>query len=221
MMIDPARVSVALDRGNFTQARDLLGLLTPHAATDGLSRFVAARYETLAAPGLTTYQTLLDLKTWLGERGHAGLLAKTHLLMAQASPRVDFRVTHVEHAGSLFEALGDLRSKTLADAWEAQVEAELGELEGAEDLARQAREAGQAMRHPEAEALATLVQAVCLRALERPTEAAPLFEAAMTLASRHAQVPIRLHTLAELGEEAAVAKLCADVGLPNEGWGLL
>ncbi|MFT7583339.1 MAG: hypothetical protein ACI9MR_005026, partial [Myxococcota bacterium] len=135
------QLGLAIDRAAYSDAEALLSMLDDATRQSPWVAFGAVRHETLVAPKLTTYQSLKDLKARLGELGHAGLLAHTHLLMAQVSPRVDFRVTHVEHAGSLFEALGDARSHTLAAAWEAQVEAELGELEGAEDLALQAREA--------------------------------------------------------------------------------
>ena len=53
--------------------------------------------------------------------------ARVHLAMAERAPRPDWRWLHVDHAGTLAQALGDARLEALVLAYEALRDADFGE----------------------------------------------------------------------------------------------
>jgi hypothetical protein len=97
----------------------------------------------------------------LAARGRASELALSHLALSRVSPRVDWRVGHLEHAAALALSLGDPRLSALVRACEAECELDLGEHDDARHAASDALVQAEAADEPYAAALAREV----LRAL--------------------------------------------------------
>ncbi len=102
--------------------------------------------------------------------GRAGEAARLHLAAADAAPRVDLRFGHVEAAASLAQVLEDPALSLLVAAFEARLDADVGD--DADALARADAVLSEAHpeRHPEAWGLAQRVRALALsRTPETPT----------------------------------------------------
>ena len=188
----PDDLRVALDDGDAAAALDIVDALAPELQPDllaevwmlagspralrtllpRLSPEARARAEDwLAAPPTRplpaaddpdAYDTLARHADELARKGRAADLVVTHLALADAAPRADWRVVHIEHAGSLALGLDDPDLNALVRAYEAQRDAELGE----HDDAREAAITALASDEPRARAIARRV----LEALPPPLD---------------------------------------------------
>lgn len=125
--------------GSLRALRPLLPSLSP-AARARADAFIAAptARNLPSADGPDAYATLARRAADLSRRGLAADLVMTHLALSDAAPRADWRVVHIEHAGSLALGLDDPALSDLVRAYEALRDAELGEHADAREAATEA-----------------------------------------------------------------------------------
>ncbi len=140
----------------------------------GLARLGVSREEAAFGEGeipcAAAPEALSDALAQAGRDGRAGDAARLHLALADGAARVDLRFGHVEAAAALAEVLDDPRLRLLVEAFEARLDADVGDDEDA--IAR--AEAVLADATPEASPLACcLAWRVRAEVVGRLEDAAP------------------------------------------------
>lgn len=96
----------------------------------------------------------------LGRLGQVRALAHCHLGLAGVAPRVDWRVGHLEHAAALAEQLEDPGLSSLVMAFEARMDAFLGEDDEARERVEATRQASADGSDTRAGAIVEVVAAI-------------------------------------------------------------